>query len=250
MAANILIPLPTYGFDPTEAAIPWKLLVSAGNKVSFATPDGKRAKCDERMLLGTNLGIWKNVLRARKDAVIGYREMERSDPFLHPLKYDPLREQDFDALLLPGGHDKGVREYLESKLLQDIVADFFTAQKPVAAICHGVVLAARSIDPITLKSVLHSYKTTALLRSQEMGAYQLTRFWLNDYYLTYRNMTVQDEVTSLLADKSNFITGPTPLFRDDLQHLKRGFVVRDRKYLSARWPGDAYNFALEFIQML
>jgi protease I len=32
--------------------------------------------------------------------------------------------------------------------------------------------------------------------------------------------------------------------------LSRGFIVKDRNYLSARWPGDIYNFSLKFIDML
>lgn len=36
----ILIPLPNHDFDPTEAAVPWRMLTKAGHKVSFATPRG------------------------------------------------------------------------------------------------------------------------------------------------------------------------------------------------------------------
>lgn len=78
-------------------------------------------------------------------------EMEKSKAFCNPIKYSEIKENDFDAILLPGGHDKGVKEYLESKILQQLIADFFKAQKPVAAICHGVVLVARSVDSKTKK---------------------------------------------------------------------------------------------------
>ena len=139
---------------------------------------------------------------------------------------------------------------MESEVLQHLVVDFFVAQKPVGTICHGVVLAARSINSDTEKSVIHNYKTTSLLKSQELLAYNLTRLWLKDYYLTYPEITVEDEVKSVLSDSDNFLKGPTPLFRDNYNHLERGFVVKDRNYLSARWPGDAYNFSLEFIRMV
>lgn len=247
---KVIIPIPTYGFDPTEVAIPWKILSGNNIEIFFATPDSQIAKADNRMLTGENLGIWKGILQARKDAVEAYHEMETSNEFCNPLKYSEIKENDFDAILLPGGHDKGVKEYLESKVLQLLVVDFFKAQKPVAAICHGVVLVARSIDQDTKKSVIHNFKTTALLKSQELAAYNLTRLWLKDYYLTYPEITVEDEVTAALSEKNNFIKGPKPLFRDDRKHLSRGFTVRDKNYLSARWPGDAYNFSFEFIKML
>jgi protease I len=247
---NILIPLSTHGFDPTEAAIPWRLLSQQGYQVVFSTPGGTPATADQRMLTGEGLGIWRGILRARQDAVAAYREMEKDPAFLHPLRYSEINAEDIKALLLPGGHDKGVREYLESMLLQKTVADFFLKQKPVAAICHGVVLAARSVNPLTQNSVLFEYKTTSLLKSQENAAHNLTRMWLGDYYLTYPGLTVEDEVTAALSSKENFIHGPAPLFRDDLEHMSRGFVVKDRNYLSARWPGDVYNFSVEFAKML
>ncbi len=247
---KILIPLPLYGFDPTEVAIPWKILTANNYEVYFTTPEGKTAAADKRMLTGEDLGIWKKLLQARKEATDVYNEMEKNDSFRNPLKYADSEEKHFDAFLLPGGHDKAVREYLESKILQQRVVDFFKAKKPVAAICHGVVLAARSINPENNKSVLYDYQTTALLRSQELTAYIMTRLWLQDYYLTYPGNTVEDEVKAALSNKNQFSRGPVPLFRDGLHHLNRGFFVRDRNYLSARWPGDAYNFSLEFVKML
>src|SRR3546814_15716937 len=69
------------------------------------------------------------------------------------------------------------RPYLEDALLQAHVAAFFDADKPVAAICHGVVLAARSISRRSGRSVLHGRRTTALTWSLERSAWNLTRVW-------------------------------------------------------------------------
>lgn len=247
---KILIPLASYGFDPTEVAVPWKLLSNAGFEMVFATPAGLIASPDIRMLKGKGLGVWKLILQARQDAVNACIDMQSSASFCKPLKYNEIKEGSFDAILLSGGHDKGVKEYLESAVLQTVVVDFFAAQKPVGAICHGVLLAARSIDPKTNRSVICDYKTTSLLKSQELLGYNLTRLWLSDYYLTYPEITVEDEVKSVLSNQENFVRGPSPIFRDDHRKLERGFFARDRNYLSARWPGDAYNFSFEFIKML
>ena len=247
---KVLIPIPSYGFDPTEVAIPWKIFSKNNFDIVFITPQGKKATADIIMLNGKGLGIWRSVLSARQDAVIAYTEMEKSASFCKPLKYIDVQEKNFDAIFLPGGHEKGVKEYLESDVLQQLVVDFFVSQKPVGAICHGVVLAARSINATTGKSVIYNYKTTCLLKSQELLAYNLTRLWLKDYYLTYPNKTVEDEVKSVLSKSSNFLKGPTPLLRDDENELNRGYVVKDRNYLSARWPGDIYSFSLEFVKMI
>ena len=248
--SKVLIPIPSYGFDPTEAAIPWKILTERRIEVSFSTPTGEKADADSIMLTGKGLGIWKPLLRARRDAVLAYSAMAQSTAFSQPIRYADIWPGDFDAILLPGGHDKGVREYLESPILQRVIAEFFSVEKPVAAICHGVLLASRSKDPKTGRSVLFHYKTTSLLRSQERLAYHLTRLWLHDYYLTYPETTVEDEVKTALSDPGQFVKGPFPFLRDDVVHVGRGFVVRDKNYLSARWPGDAYRFSSTLVEML
>ena len=66
---NVLIPLPRYGFDPTEAAIPWQILTRHNYHVFFCSPNGQKAQADRIILTGEKLGIWKPLLRAGKDAV-------------------------------------------------------------------------------------------------------------------------------------------------------------------------------------
>ena len=43
---NVLMPLPHADFDPSEAAVSWKILRAAGHDVMFATPDGCVAAAD------------------------------------------------------------------------------------------------------------------------------------------------------------------------------------------------------------
>jgi protease I len=248
MQKNVLIPLPQKDFDPTEVAVPWKILKTQGIQISFATPNGQKATCDQIMLTGQKLGLLAPLLMADSNARMAYAEMERSSEFLTPLKWTELENKDFDGLLLPGGHDKGMREYLESAILQKEVSKYFEAQKPVGAICHGVVLVARSKYK-NGKSVLYGRTTTCLLQSQELMAWALTRLWLQDYYRTYVE-TEEHEVKSCLASAADFKKGPMPLMRDSLENLTRGFVVEDDNYISARWPGDANLFATKFLSLL
>jgi protease I len=181
-----------------------------------------------------------------KNAQRAYSELASSLEFSYPLNWSELEHRAFDGLILPGGREKGMREYLESPVLQKEVSKYFKFGKPVGAICHGVLLAARSKTEGD-RSVLFGRKTTSLLKSQELTAWALTSLWFKDYYRTYPE-TVEQEVRANLASPLDFQKGPQPLFRDSLQNLDRGFVVRDRNYLSARWPGDAYLFATEFLK--
>ena len=102
-----------------------------------------------------------------------------------------FRAADFDGFILTGGHAPGMRVYLGSGVLQSAVGDFFAQKKPVGAICHGVLLAARS-SFYPGKSVLYGKKTTALTKQMELIAWRLTRLYLGDHYRTYP-ITVEDE---------------------------------------------------------
>lgn len=247
MAKKVLIPLPSSDFDPTECAIPWKVLRSKGVEIQFTTPSGQRAQCDLRMLNGGGLGLLTPFLIADTNARAAYAELEKSFEFLNPISWNEIDASHFDGILLPGGHAPGMKEYLESTTLQKVVVDFFSSNKIVGAICHGVVLAARSKN--NGESVLKNRKTTALLKSQELLAWSLTYLWLGNYYRTYPQ-TVEDEVIGVLKSREQFLKGPSPLLRDNPEHLSRGFTVRDGNYLSARWPGDAHRFADEFFKLL
>lgn len=248
-SSTILIPLPSRDFDPSEAAIPWRMLIQAGCRVVFATPDAQPATGDPRILSGEGLGIWKGLLQAAPEARAAYDAMVQDKAFAHPLAYAELERLDFDALLLPGGHAPGMKPYLESALLQALVVKCFKANRPVAAICHGTLLAARSLDAETGRSVLWGRRTTSLLATQELLAWNLTRAWLGDYYRTYP-ITTQAEVTSLLRSPRDYVTGPPPLHRDAPGQLEAGFVCRDGNYLSARWPGDAHRLGQALLELL
>jgi putative intracellular protease/amidase len=285
ISCRILTVLPQRDFDPSEAAVTWKMLAEAGHKIQFATPDGQAASADPLMLSGEALDLWGKIpllrnfkllgllLRANADARRAYALM-RSDPeFLQPVPYANLRVADYDALVLPGGHwARGMRQYLEDANLWTFVANFFDADKPVAAICHGVVLAARSQSARTGKSVLHGRKTTALTWSLESSAWSMMKYfgrvWDPDYYRTYREVgaeprgyrSVQAEVSRALAAPADFLDVPAQapnhfrktsgMFRDSIKDSRPAWVVRDRRYVSARWPGDVHQFAATFAAVL
>lgn len=281
---KVLLPLPRRDYDPSEVAVSWRTLRAAGHAVCFATPDGAPSQADPLMLSGEGLDAWGLIPGLRKLPVLGLalranaaaRDAHAAlidDPaFRAPMTYAAVDPAAFDALLLPGGHAKGMRPYLEDALMQAHVAAFFDEDKPVAAICHGVVLAARSISRRSGRSVLHGRKTTALTWPLERSAWNLTRFWGRfwdgGYYRTYAEQpgepagyrSVQQEVTRALATPADFVDVPADapdhrrktsgLFRDSETDDRPAFVVRDGRYVSARWPGDVHAFARCFVQLL
>jgi putative intracellular protease/amidase len=282
--AQILIPIPARDFDPTETAVPWLILSKAGHKVTFVTPDGKPGVADDIMVTGEGLDPWGlipglkklvmfgRLLRANKEARAAYAAMIASAEFNAPLRWEDAKATDYDGLILPGGHRaRGMRAYLESADVQRLTVEFFRAGKPVGAICHGVLVAARAIDPATGRSVLYGRKTTSLTWALEKSASllgRIIRFWDPFYYRTYPDptgqaagyMSVQAEITRALVNPSDYCDVPkgAPDYRRKTSGLARdsevddspAFVVRDGNYVSARWPGDAHAFARALAEML
>jgi protease I len=246
--ATVLMPLPDRDFDPTETGVPWKTLTEAGHRIAFATPNGKPGMADPRMVTGEGLGIFAPFMQADASGRAAYASMIAAPAFQNPLGYAEILASNFDALLLPGGHAKGMRTYLESPILQSVVAAGLEKKLPIGAICHGVLLAARARAKDG-KSVLYGRKTTGLTRLMELGAWVLTVSYLGSYYRTYPT-TVEAEVKAALARPDDFLHGPVGFARDAPGRLQVGFTVRDGNYLSARWPGDAHRFAKEFAAML
>ena len=244
---RVLIPLPDHDFDVTEVAVPWRLLVDAGHEVVFATEQGATPAADPRLLGGVIFGK----LGAEPEPQAFYAQMVEQPELQVTIPWAELDVDGFDGLLLPGGHAPGMRQYLGSAQLQAQVARFWSLDRPVGAICHGVLVLARTRDPDTGRSVLHDVRTTCLPKYMERSAYFSTAWKLGRYYRTYPAY-VEDEVKGALADPvAQFERGPIELSRrgtatDD----RHSFVVEDGRYVSARWPGDAYRFARSFLARL
>jgi len=284
------MPLPSHDFDPTEVSVSWKIIRNAGHEVEFATVDGKRGYADPIMITGEGLDPWGWISGVNKLKIFGlflradrfgreaHKKIEQDPNFLNPKRYDELTVDQYDGMLLPGGHAPRMKQYLEDRMLQNFVAAFFDTieesgnHKPVAAICHGVVLAVRSISKKTCKSVLYGRKTTALTWALEHSAWMLTkyfaRYWDSTYYRTYMESpeepsgywSVENEIKRGLEKEEDFLDVPkdtkhhflktSGMFRDRFEDNRPAWVVRDGNYISARWPGDAHTFAKEFVTIL
>lgn len=157
-----------------------------------------------------------------------------------------------------------MRNYIDSDVLQGLVVEASRRDFLVAAICHGVLIAARSVDTSTGRSVLYGRKTTSLTWDFERRAWQLTRitrFWDPDYYRTYSErpgdpvgyLSVEAEVTRALENSSDFRHVPkgsphrhnqtSGMVRDTTTDPRPAFIVVERRYISPRWPGETITFA-------
>lgn len=243
---RIWMVLPDRDFDVTEAAVPWKVLTRAGHEVAFATERGATPAADPLLLSGVVFGK----LGARAEPKTWYGEMAASPAFRSPARWEALAPAVGDALIIPGGHAQGMRQMLEHTGLQARVAEWFSSGKPLGAICHGVLVAARARDATTGRSPLHGRRTTCLPKYMERSAY-LATFWRRGRYFRTYPTYVEDEVRAALARPEDFARGPRALFARGTDHDDHAaFVVEDGAYVSGRWPGDAYLFGRKLLERL
>jgi len=230
------MPLPDHDFDPTESAIPWKVCTSRGWEVVFSTEHGNVAQTDPHLLNGPLPGL----LSAGAKAKAAFRQMEQDPSYQHPIPYAEIDPDRYQAILLPGGHALGNRQYLECTVLQNEVLQFWQKGKVIGAICHGVLVVARTIDPRTGHSVLYGHKVTAVPKSLDRAGYLLDTWLVRRGYVMYSSC-VADEVRACLERPEDFSNGPSVL---------DPYVVSDGNLITSRWYMDAKKFAERFADEL
>jgi putative intracellular protease/amidase len=247
---------------PLEVAIPFKIFTEAGFDVHFATESGKSPRCDSKMLYG----IVGALLGANREAKSAYHAMIASDSTVagsiskpHAWTSPAFSLVEYDLVFLPGGHDKGVRQIVDSSATHNLLADYFpktrrslTPKRTLAAICHGVqVLAFTPANTTTStgksKSIIHDAKTTALPAFMEESIFWLTRLFLGDYYKTYGSgsKNVQRFVEDGLDDPKQFVNSPS-------WNARAPFIVEDEtyNYVTGRFPPDAWVLARRAVEMV
>jgi len=230
------MPLPDRGFDPTEASIPWKACVTQGWKVTISTEHGSIAEADLYKLKGPLPGL----MSAGANAQAAYQEMTKDSSYLKPIPYNEIKAEAYQALLLPGGDALGMRQYLDNQELRSKVFQFWQQGKLIGAMCHGVLVLARTIDPQTGRSVLYGHKVTAPPKTLDRFAFQFDNWLLKRGYIMYSSCAA-DEVRACLEHAEDLASGPgflTP------------YAISDGNLVTSRWYHDAEVFADRFTSEL
>jgi len=230
------MPLPDQDFDPSESAIPWKVCTSRGWKVAFSTEHGNVSQADPHLLKGPLPGL----LSAGVKAQAAYQQMTQNPAYQHPIPYAEIDPDRHQAILLPGGHAPGVRQYLESPVLQNKVLQFWQQGKLIGAICHGMLVLARTTDPQTGRSVLYGHKVTALPKSLDRTGFLLDSWVTKRGYIMY-SCCVAEEVIACLERPKDFSNGPSILVP---------YVVSDGNLITSRWYMDSERFSKRFADEL
>jgi putative intracellular protease/amidase len=211
-------------------------------------------------IVGALLGANREAKAAYHDMIANHSDVPGSIAKPHAWTSPTLSLTEFDLVFLPGGHDKGVRQIIDSKTVHGLIADYFPEtrrgapgpKRTLAAICHGVQILAFTPANTTnpsgkSKSIIHDAKTTALPAFMEESIFWLTRPFLGDYYKTYGygSKSVQRFVEDGLDDPKQFVNSPR-------WNATAPFIVEDEKYnyVTGRFPPDAWSLARRAVEMV
>lgn len=108
-----------------------------GVKIAILVTDGfEQIELTEPRQALNQAGAETRIVSPKSDQVHGWNFTDWGDKFPVDVQLDKTRAEDFDALLLPGGVMNPDFLRLQPGAVEFVKA-FFSADKPVAAICHG-----------------------------------------------------------------------------------------------------------------
>lgn len=81
-------------------------------------------------------GAMTVLISERRGDIYGFHHDKRGDAFSVDLSFDEAAPQDFDAVLLPGGH-VNAGHLRKLRQAQEFVREIQNENKPIAVICHG-----------------------------------------------------------------------------------------------------------------
>ncbi|MBK8572608.1 MAG: DJ-1/PfpI family protein [Holophagaceae bacterium] len=169
-AKKILMLVGDFGED-YEIMVPFQALLAVGHTVHAACPD-KQA------------GDWVATAIHDFEGHQTYSE-KPGHRFTLNATFADLKADDYDALVIPGGR---APEYLRlNPKVLELVRHFFTAKKPVAAICHGAQLLAAA----------------GVLEGRTCSAYPACRAEVEVAKGTYAEIAIDGAVTD-----GNLVTAP------------------------------------------
>lgn len=108
-----------------------------GMRVAILVEDGfEQVELVEPRKALEEAGAETLIISPKSDQVRAWNHTNWGDAFQVDLALDQAQSHDFDALLLPGGVMNPDKLRMQVRAVK-FVKEFFEAEKPVAAICHG-----------------------------------------------------------------------------------------------------------------
>jgi putative intracellular protease/amidase len=191
-----------------ELATPYYEFKEAGAGITIASPGGGQVPLDPKS---------ESIILATPNSKRFLKDPEAMNWLSGSVRLEEIKAINFDLVFLPGGHGP-MWDLASNEIIKQLLEDFCNQNKPIAAVCHGVVslLSLQNSDGTLLIKGKH---LTGFSNSEEESA-GLTR--IMPFLLETRLVSAgaiyskgPDHTGYVVAD-DNFITGQNPASSEEV----------------------------------
>ena len=213
-----------------EIAVPYYVFKDAGAEVTLASPEGGRVPLDPKS-------------RSIILATFGTKRFLKDEEAMHFLSHSMLLEDvmadDFDVIFLPGGHGP-MWDLADNKTLKKLLEAFNEKNKPIGAVCHGVV-GLLSLQNEKGESWIKGKQLTCFSNSEEKlsGLTELVPFLLETRLVSLGGLYSKgDDYVGHVMSDGNIITGQNPASSKEVAQ-KIMALVQQSKFIDKLQPVSA-----------
>ncbi|WGQ10961.1 type 1 glutamine amidotransferase domain-containing protein [Pedobacter gandavensis] len=200
-----------------EFTDPYYEFIDQGYQITLASPLGGKPPVDGMSELT------ENITAANRRFL---DDQSAQEAFEHTHKLIGLAAADFDAVFFPGGHGP-LWDLATNELSGKLILEFFQANKPVAAVCHGPAALIKAAELVP--GLLSGKRLTGFTNAEETLVGRLD-------HIPYK---LQDKLIALGAE---FKSALVPFF----SHVETdGLLITGQNPLSA---GPTAKALIEFLQ--
>ncbi|EPY50195.1 hypothetical protein SPOG_00956 [Schizosaccharomyces cryophilus OY26] len=178
---KMCIVLPDTGYDVTQVCDSWHYFLKQGYMVHFATLTGNVAQADQRLLGGFKSWFFG----ATAETCRLYERMSTTTEFLKPLSLssESFTFNTYDLVLIPGGQDPAVLEFVQCSRLSFLLSDYIplcsraSGNHVLGTIAQGAIAVHCAAPNLQIKSTttpLYMERTSYLLGVSNPSAYAST----------------------------------------------------------------------------
>ncbi|ERK16267.1 ThiJ/PfpI family protein [Pantoea sp. AS-PWVM4] len=233
------------GFFLNELMQPVKLLLDAGDTLTFATPLGKAPTMDKVSVNAKDFGGDEKALETHLKLL---DSLKLTDPVHSPVislsRVEQIGYSHFDAVFVPGGHAP-MQDLPGSPEMGKMLRAFHQAGKPTVLLCHG---------PVALISALP--EANSYLQRLEKHSGVKAHGWIySGYRMTSFTNAEEDASAAVLEGGKMKFTPQTALTNAGAIFISapqkwQSHVVEDRELITGQNPASALELGKRLVAKL
>jgi putative intracellular protease/amidase len=191
-----------------ELAAPYYAFKEISADITLASPGGGQVPLDPKS---------QAIIIATRSTKRFLKDTEAMNFLAHSMLLSAIKADDFDVVFLPGGHGP-LWDLANNVLLKQLLEDFDRNDKPIGAVCHGVV-ALISLQNDNGEYLVKGKQLTGFSNSEEeaSGLTRVVPFLLETKLLSLGALYSKgsDYVSHVVVDR-NIITGQNPASSEEV----------------------------------